>query len=1049
MIYRQQFLWRWPAVLVLLLGIGTCPRTRAVAQDRQSVSLEQGANLERSLQGGEAHEYQIALLSGQYLYLIVEQEGIDVAVTLFDPDGKKITTADSMNADYGPEPLVAVAEMPGAYRVAVAAGNKESPPGQYKISIVELRTSAPGDPEHIAAERNIERARELKATRNGADWDAAIARLQEALSYYETTGAQDSYRHGLVLFSIGYLQAQKSRVRESIAAYLAALPLFQSAGDTIMEARTRNNLGGEYHDLGEPLKAMQYHKEALAMLPPGKVPKLETAALNNLGVLYQEVGDWTAALDAYEKAASAFVASANWREHAIALRNLAYVYREMNEPEQALRYLEQALQLMQVKSINDPTVKAEILTSQAEASLSQGQLQEALNACEHALNLRRFAGDARREGDTLAVMASIYQSLEQPEQARPLFHAALKQQQEAGYQFGAFRSLLGLGNLDLAQKKISEARAELEQAAQIAASLGCGECKMQAESSLARLERESGNLPQSLQQARNAVEDLEKLHAGIGPAALQASFLGGHERAYELYIDLSLHHSGAAIAETNAAQAFQISERARARSFLEVLSGVRADLGGPDDPQLAKKEQLVRAELASNATQLLQLWQEGRGGRDLKKATGVENRIGQLEAEYNRIEAEKAQKNKRYAALTQPEYLGAREVQEKLLDENTLFLEYYLGDKKSYLWAISRDAVSIYELSSRSQIEPACRKLYELLRKRPLHSSVNDALLAAASELSNLVLGPVAGKLQTQRLVIAADGALQYVPFAALNQPGLAGRYEPLVLTHEIVNVPSASALAAQREFLAHRVPAERSLAIFADPVFSVQDQRLSSKAAPPAQNSLRAATRLLEHVQSGNSLQSIPRLPFTAVEAARIFSMVPDGTGMKAVGFDANRELATSPELARYRYLHFATHGYMDSRHPELSALVLSLVNKNGSAEDGFLRLQDIYNLRLHADLVVLSACETGLGREVRGEGLIGLTRGFMYAGAARVLVSLWDVSDQGTAELMPIFYKSLLEQKKSAAAALREAQLAMFRSRQWKAPYYWAPFTVQGEWK
>ena len=328
-------------MVLMLVCIST---VRAMAQ--APALLQQGAELERSLSGGAAHEYQISLLAGQFLYAVVDQEGVDVAVTLFAPNGQRLAIVDSMNEEYGPEPLVAIAETSGFYRIVVASENKDSPPGRYKIRIAELHTPRPGDPEHIAAERDIERARELKSTRDGKDWDAAIAKLQEALPYYEAGGIQDTYRHGLVLFSIGYLQAQKSRARESIAAYLASLPLFRASGDTIMEARTLNNLGGEYHDLGEPLKATQYHQDALSMLPAGHASKLHAAAQNNLGVLYEEMGSWTAALDIYERAASVFGSQSNWREQAIAWSNLAKVYREMNEPDQSLRYLEQALQLL-------------------------------------------------------------------------------------------------------------------------------------------------------------------------------------------------------------------------------------------------------------------------------------------------------------------------------------------------------------------------------------------------------------------------------------------------------------------------------------------------------------------------------------------------------------------------------------------------------------------------------------------------------------------------------------------------------------------------------
>ncbi len=1046
MLMQRRFPEWWPTALTLFAISALAIAIPLHAQE--ATRLDQSSELERPLRGGQAHEYQIGLLAGQFLSLEVDQEGIDVAVILIAPDGTKVTTVDSMNIEYGPEPLVAIAETSGIYKVIVVSGNKDNLPGRYKIRVVELRTPAPGDAEHIAAERNIERARQLKSTGKGDDWDAAIAKLEEALKYYETAGAQDLYRHGLVLFSIGYLQAQKSRIRASIDAYLTALPLFQSAGDPVMEARTRNNLGGEYHDLGEPLKAMEYHKQALAAPLSGQYYSFQAPALNNIGVLYEEMGEWTEALDAYERAASSFGKSGDWREQAIALRNVAYVYRAMNEPDQASRYLEQAQKLLQTKSVNDPSLRAEILTVRAELLLSQGQSAEALRAAQQALKLRGVAGDARREGDTLSVLGLIYDALQQPEKAQEAFEGALAKQQEAGYQFGSFRTLSHMGKHLLSLRKAAEASEKLEQAMKIANALGCAECKADAELGLAHALEQQGNVPESLRQAKDTIENIEKLRAGIGPSALRASFLGGHESAYELYIDLSLRRAGQSDSKADSDQAFQISERARARSLLDVLSGLRANLG-QNDEQVAKKEQAVQAELASNAGQLLKLWQGSEARGSVRKAGDLEARTEQLEAQYNVLEAEKALRNPGYAALTQPEYLTAKQVQDKLLDDQTLFLEYYLGDKNSYLWAISRNAVTSYELPPRAQIEDSSRRFYELLKRHTPRASASE-LMDAATELSSLILGPVANELQSRRLVIAADGALQYIPFAVLNQPGITGKYEPLVQTHEIVSVPSAAAVAAQREFIAHRAPAERALAILADPVFSPQDPRLASREAVQFHNdSFNSATRLLEHVQSGTSPASIPRLPFTAMEADRIFSMAPPGTSMKAVGFDASRSLAMSPELGRYRYLHFATHGYMDARHPELSALVLSLVDKDGKGEDGFLRLQDIYNLKLHADLVVLSACETGLGREIRGEGLIGLTRGFMYAGAARVLVSLWDVSDQGTSELMPRFYKGLLEQGLTPAAALRQAQLAMLNSPQWRDPYYWAAFTLQGEWK
>ena len=207
---------------------------------------------------------------------------------------------------------------------------------------------------------------------------------------------------------------------------------------------------------------------------------------------------------------------------------------------------------------------------------------------------------------------------------------------------------------------------------------------------------------------------------------------------------------------------------------------------------------------------------------------------------------------------------------------------------------------------------------------------------------------------------------------------------------------------------------------------------------------------RAAEDIGESNLSGNLSRLSATRWEAEQITSLVPAKNRLLALDFAANRETATSAELSQYQIVHFATHALLDTRRPELSGIVLSLVNKEGDEQDGFLRAHEIYNLKLPAELVVLSGCRTGLGKEVRGEGLIGLTRGFMYAGAKRVAVSLWKVEDKPTAELMARFYKRMLGQEKlSAAAALRAAQLEMWKDKRWSLPYYWAGFMLQGEWK
>ncbi|NET60898.1 MAG: CHAT domain-containing protein, partial [Symploca sp. SIO2E6] len=289
----------------------------------------------------------------------------------------------------------------------------------------------------------------------------------------------------------------------------------------------------------------------------------------------------------------------------------------------------------------------------------------------------------------------------------------------------------------------------------------------------------------------------------------------------------------------------------------------------------------------------------------------------------------------------------------------------------------------------------------------------------SVSQLSEILLTPVVEQLGNKRLLIVGDGALQYVPFSALPLPGISGEdVVPLLANNEIVNLPSATTLGIIRQEQATRKTAPKTIAILADPVFSSNDERVKSS-KQPIDSSLQQ--QLLDRSAREADIGVWQRLPGTRTEAEAIMALVPDSERVHGFDFAANREMITNPELSNYRIIHLATHGLLNSTNPELSGVVLSLFDEQGDSQNGFLRLHDVFNLNLPAELVVLSACQTGLGQEVKGEGLVGLTRGFMYAGSPRVLVSLWNVSDAATAEMMKRFYRNMLEEGLSATAALR----------------------------
>jgi CHAT domain-containing protein len=382
-------------------------------------------------------------------------------------------------------------------------------------------------------------------------------------------------------------------------------------------------------------------------------------------------------------------------------------------------------------------------------------------------------------------------------------------------------------------------------------------------------------------------------------------------------------------------------------------------------------------------------------------------------------------------------------------------------------------SITSYELPKSTEIEKAARQVYELLtsrsRSRKGETSAQRSarvaqaevqLTTAARQLSRMILGPVASELGNRRLVIVADGALQYVPFAMLpepsvvsgqlsfaknNRPRTTNHGQPLIVNHEVVSLPSASALAIHRAELAGRQPAPKMLAVIADPVFDRTDERfksLSTEASnqEPAQPVSVNDARSIEHLAQNSGDKSgvttlrlvIPRLPFTRQEADQLLLLAPKTSSFRALDFRASRATVLNGDLGQYRYVHFATHGVLDSERPGLSALVLSMLDAQGKQQDGFLRANDIYNLKLPAELVVLSACQTGLGKEIKGEGLVGLTRGFMYAGSPRVVVSLWNVNDKATADLMTKFYEKMLKHGERPAAALRAAQIEMWKQKQ-----------------
>jgi len=586
---------------------------------------------------------------------------------------------------------------------------------------------------------------------------------------------------------------------------------------------------------------------------------------------------------------------------------------------------------------------------------------------------------------------------------------------------------------------------------------------------LGRVAQARGQLDEALTDADAARQLIESLRMGASGPALRAAYFASVRKHYELYTALLMQK--AQQGKAFSALAFQASESARARTLLDLLAEMKAEIRQGVDAELLSRERSLEQSLSAKGQYLIRLLGDAS---EAKASQELQEEMRRLSAEYNRVQARIRTQSPLYAALKQPQPLSLDEVQRQLPDDGTVLLEYFLGEEKSYLWAVTARGFTAHELPPRAQLETLAREAYRLLTLRQSTSDLSFAEQQAktaeadrqywqcAGTLSELLLGPVAAQLTGQRLLVVADGALHYLPFDALPLPSALQAqpsasqdqvkdFAPLLLRYEIVNLPSASTLAGLRRAAIPAKPVPRGIIVLADPVFALDDPRVknSSLLAARASNQREINPDLRNMLRNAAGINGggFPRLPGTRQEAEQIIAYAPSGQGRLVTDFAANRALAISEAIQLYQIVHFATHGVISAEQPQLSGLVLSLVNPQGGFENGFLQLHDIYNLQLSAELVTLSACDTGLGKEVNGEGLVGLTQGFMYAGAQRLVTSLWKVDDQATGQLMQEFYRELLVEQKPPAAALRAAKLSMRRQNRWQSPFYWGAFTFQGD--
>jgi CHAT domain-containing protein/tetratricopeptide (TPR) repeat protein len=1074
---------RGPSPLFLaafLLQLGTLqPGKPACASPARLVP---GAPRTLEITTDETHSYTVDLHAGDFLRAVVDQEGIDVAVELLGPDGRQVARVDGPGPvpEYGTEDLAALAASSGLHTIQVRGGVKNEPRARYRIRLESPRPAQAGD--RLRAEAVLANQQATDAMGGAADTRPRQAELREkALGIW--SGLGETAREADTLFQLGILRTSLGQADQASPLLQRAVELYGQAGDGAAEAKALNQTGLLRERVGDSDRALADYQKALdlarragarqplvnALTNTSRLLKWRSRqreALNDLqealrlseglicdgcrggiliglGSAYDNLGDTQKAVSHYKEALK--VKELPRPDQAAALNNLGLDALLLGDPEKALDSFQRAAAIEP-----DPRV----FVNQGIALERLGRPGEAFAQYTRAHTLARQARDLRAQISTLNVLGNFALKTGRKDEA-----LAFWRELQALAKGHAEHEAIALFTRGLAHREsgdLAAARGDLLRSLRLSHDRGDRGWESICGLELAQAERKSGRFREALAHLEAAIDIVESQRNQISNPNLRATYLGSRQQFYELSIALLMDLHRREPAAGWDVRALRASERARARGLLDLLAEIRTDLRKGIDPKLLEKEAELRAEINARDLRRQELSHQGASAEELARVDqGLEEALSDLDE----AETELRTSSPAYASLTRPQPLDAAAIQSQVLTagedkdgEGALLLEYSLGEEKSYLWAVSPTMVRSFELPGRRDIEALALDAYDKMTQEDADPAAADQ---AALAISRAVLGPVERWLTGGTLLVVSDGMLQYIPFAALPLPSSPG--ERVINRQRVVSLPSASTLAVLRDELRDRPHPPKTLAILAHPVFRQDDSRIArSRRSHPqavASSSHRGLPPRGPGAKAGGRADTwiLEELPWSEDEAKAIAGMVPDPhQKLIALGFDASVDTVRQARLGDYRYVHFATHGFLDNMRPQMSSLALSRFDREGRAlEIHDLRLQDIYNLQLNADLVVLSACQTALGKEIRGEGLMGLTRGFMYAGSARVLASLWSVEDRATSKLMEKFYRHLLGERLTPAEALRRAQLDLAGNRRWSRPYFWAGFSLQGEWR
>ncbi|HEY0461643.1 MAG TPA: CHAT domain-containing protein [Pyrinomonadaceae bacterium] len=891
---------------------------------------------------------------------------------------------------------------------------------------------------------------------------------QKVVDYYQR---QDSIRtqNAYANLNLGEIIYLSGDLKSALEKFNAVIEISKRTGNRSGEFLGYLYVGHVQSDLGYLKEARISYQKSLDIALKSFDRRNEGLALTALGGIHSFYGEQDSAMNSHERALQLFRQIGDRKNQGVALNGLARVYEGLNQPAIAYRYYESSINLY--RSIDNADYEASTLLSMGQLCNFLERYPEALIHYRRSFELSRILNKRRILGLASSFIAATLIKQKKTQNALRELEKSLQLFQAAGDRRGQIYFLDMLGDIYFAEKKFPQASENYQKSLLLSRQTGERNLEAQAFYKTALAARTNGQMEEALKNITRALEIIEALRVQVASEILRVSYFAAVNKYYSFYINLLMQLHSSAPGKGYETLALEASEKVRARTLLENISINKIEAPERISPSLVKEKKDLEELILSKSNLHDSLISEERALEEIESSA---QEISELTIKYEKVQNEIKQNDQRLA-IALPHTAGAAEVKSLLQsDADTCLLEYILTDEKSYLWVVTGSEIRSYELPARHEIEQTAIEFYNLLAtdqsqfngsNEQMRLKIED-VSKKAQELRRQLFPSVSWTPPHRRVLIVADGILNNISFDVLFMQNVSAELESLQSAarsadssgddtllknkHEIVNLPSISSLLALRRETTRRQSAPYSVIILADPIFESTDSRFSGENREEEELSdenRKAAFRT--GAENKSDANYLARLPFTRREGRKILQTIPDRQGLLLTDFDAGMSAVTSAEIKNYQIIHFATHSIVNNEIPELSGIHLSNFKQNRLPVNGLLRLQDIYNLNLNSELVILSSCSTSLGKNVAGEGVMSLSRGFIVAGTKSVIASLWKVDDEATAKLMQHFYESLAQPGNSPSKALQIAKLKMASQKKWQHPYFWAGFVLQGEYK